>query len=332
MRILLAGLSEDRIEMHLLRTLREEGADIEAITCRGDTVRETCHSLGIQFEEHAFSGRLDRNGQRLIQNRLDQKPFDIIHAFSNGALSNTLMSVVRRQSREKVVGYRGTVGHLSRLDPASWMSYLNPRLDRIVCVSDAVKKYLRRVGVPDRKLKTIHKGHDPNWYQSRSQVDLRSFGIPAGAVTVGFIGNMRPVKGVDVLIRALRLMPESAAVHLLLFGDVRDPRIVDLAAHPRWRRTIHFAGFRPDAAVLARGFDIGVMPSVKREGFPKALVQYMVHGVPPIVTRVGGMPELVTHDESGLLIPPRDAKALADAMMKLVEDPALRRRLGDTAR
>ena len=74
------------------------------------------------------------------------------------------------------------------------------------------------------------------------------------------------------------------------------------------------------------------MPSTKREGLSRAVIEAMCYGIPPIVTNVGGLPELVTDKESGFVIPPSDPRALARAIIDLYENPETRKRLGENAR
>jgi glycosyltransferase involved in cell wall biosynthesis len=292
---------------------------------------ERFRAAGIPVTLHAFRSRVDLPSIRRLRERIRSGRYDILHAFSNRALANTLIAS-RRVRPRRIVAYRGTSGHLSRLDPASWLTYLNPGVDRIACVSDAVRQYLESRGVPPRRLRTIYKGHDVAWYRPAPRGALREFGVPDEAFVLGFAGNMRPVKGVDVLLRAALALPPSRPVHLLLMGEVRDRRVEQLARAPGLRDRVHLAGHRPDAASLSGACDAVVMPSIAREGLPRAVIEAMAQGVAPIVSAVGGMPELVVDGECGLVVPPSDPAALADAIVRLARDPGLRRRYGRAAR
>jgi glycosyltransferase involved in cell wall biosynthesis len=212
------------------------------------------------------------------------------------------------------------------------MAYLNPRIDVVVCVSDAVRTYLRSMGLPDHRLEVIHKGHDPAWYAEATAVSRDDLGLPGDAVVAGFVGNMRPVKGVRYLVEAMHRIPSDHPLRLLLVGDVRDQRLLRQAAHPSVRDRIRLLGFRRDAASLYPAMDLSVMPSVDREGLPRAILESMAQGVPCIGTEVGGIPELIENGVSGLLVPPRDPEALAEALLCLADDPSLRFRMGDAAR
>ena len=91
---------------------------------------------------------------------------------------------------------------------------------------------------------------------------------------------------------------------------------------------LHLTGYRKDATQLATLSDVTVMASKTREGFPKSVIEAMSQGVPAIVTNVGGMPELVGHGSAGMVIPPSDVMALADAIRALYNDRARARELG----
>jgi glycosyltransferase involved in cell wall biosynthesis len=236
----------------------------------------------------------------------------------------------------KIVTYRGIVGNESFLNPFSWMRYLNPRVDRIVCVAEAVRRYfieMRLLGlkVPIEKVVTIYKGHDLSWYRD-TPVDRRALGIPTDSFVVGCVANWRPRKGVEVLLEACRSLPPDASIHVLLVGNMDSPGLKARIDASPYRNRIHVLGFRADAPAVIAACDAAVLPSIKREGLPKTVIEAMAYGVPPIVTDCGGSPELVVDGVSGLVVPVRDPVAISHAIRTLYEDAALRARLGRAAR
>jgi len=328
-RVLLSGLSNDRVELNLACALRHSGVSLFAIDNPDSPAIEWCRTCGIPHMDHEFHNRFEYEAVKIYRTLLHDEKFDIIHALTNRALSTALLATRRMTSPPKLIAYRGTMGHLHRWDPASRLSYLNPRVDAVICVSDAVRRYLRTFNIHDSRLEVIWKGHDPAWYAPAPRSGLDGDGIPPDAVTVAFVGNMRPVKGVDVLLDAFQGISPEENLHLLLFGEVRDRTLrKQVGRHPH----IHFFGYRPNAAALAGACDIAVMPSLEREGLPKAVLEAMAQGIPPVVTDVGGMPELVENGVSGLVVPPRDAAALREALLDLARDAVRRRRLGTAAR
>ncbi|NMC61605.1 MAG: glycosyltransferase family 4 protein, partial [SAR324 cluster bacterium] len=178
----------------------------------------------------------------------------------------------------------------------------------------------------------IYKGHDVSWYDNHSELNLEDFGIPKGAFVVACTANMRPVKGVPYLIQAIETIPFEENVHLLLIGKVQDHEIEKLLLRPQHAERIHLAGFRKDATSVVSKCDVFVMPSVAREGLAKALMEAMSVRVAPIVSNVGGLPEVVLDGINGFVVPPRDAKSLADGILKLKHDESLRRQFAVASR
>ena len=328
-RVLLSGLSNDRVELNLACALRKSGVQLFAIDNPDSPAIEWCQACGIPHMDHAFHNRFEREAIVIYRELLRAQAFDILHCLTNRALSTALLATRRMAAPPKIVAYRGTMGHLHRWDPASLLSYLSSRVDCIVCVSDAVRRYLKEFDIPDSHLEVIWKGHDPSWYSPAPRSALSELGIPPEATVAGFVGNIRPVKGADILLRAFDDIRAEENLHLILIGEVRDPHIArQIGNHPH----VHFLGFRPDAARLAGACDVAVMPSIEREGLPKAILESMALGLPPVVTDVGGLPELVEDGKCGLVVPPRDAEALRDALRALAQNADLRRRFGAAAR
>jgi len=291
-------------------------------------------SSGASVRPFEISHRYDRRAIAVLRQEIADFQPGIIHLFNNRAVLNGLRAA--RGRPVKIVVYRGNVGNVSFFDPLAWLRYLNPRIDRIVCVSDAVREYLAGVGafgwhLPSERLVTIHKGHDLRWYTD-PPVDLAALGVPRDAFVVGCVANWRPRKGVEVLLEACARLPTGMPIHVVLVGNMDSPRLARIvAAHPG-RERIHRLGFRRDAAAVAAAFDIAVLPAVKREGLPKTVIESMAYGVPTIATRVGGVAEIIEDGISGLIVPPGDADALAAAIARLYEQHELRAGIGRRGR
>jgi glycosyltransferase involved in cell wall biosynthesis len=228
------------------------------------------------------------------------------------------------------------MGHLRRkfsaINPIHRVTYLHPRLAAVCCNCHAAAEPLARAGVPRERLFTIYPGHPchdaapPPDYRVR-----RELGLPAGALVVGFAGNMRPVKGVDVLLNAALQLKHEHDIHWLLLGRVEDPEVERLAGHPDIRDRVHCLGWRDDARRLFAAMDVFAMPS-RSEGLSRSIMEAMELGLCPVATRVGGTPELVRDLVDGLVVSPDDAWALASAIRLLALHPSLRRSLANSAR
>ena len=318
----------------MLAGLASRGFDMRVL-CSPDAASfallEASRAAAVAFE---ITRRYDRRAIERLRREIGTFEPDILHLFNNRAVLNGLRAA--RGAKAKIIVYRGNVGNVSVFDPLAWLRYLNPRIDRIVCVSDAVRDYLAGVGalgwrLSSDKLVTIHKGHDLSWY-AEPPVDLEALGVPRGAFVVGCVANWRPRKGVEILLEAHARLPADAPIHVVLVGNMRSPKLSQrIAAHPH-RDRIHLLGFRSDAAAVAGAFDIAVLPAIKREGLPKTVIEAMAYGVATVATRVGGVAEIIEDGVSGLIVPPGDAEALAEAIRKLYERPELRCELGRRGR
>lgn len=323
--LLVAGVGE-RPEAHLFPELAARGIQVDLLCDTTSPYFDPLKAAHFPMTHLKMKARLDLAAIRTIRHRLQSGSYDIVHAFNSRALSNSL--IASAGIPVKRIGYCGTMGHLRRWDPSSYLAVLNPNVDRVVCISKAVQRYLSSCGVPVTRLTQIYKGHDPAWFQAAPRASFKEFGIPDDAIVIGCIANMRPIKGVPVLIEALRQLAPTLPVHLLLVGQNGDAEVNALLGNGASRERIHLTGFRMDAPQLMGACDVFVMPTLKNEGFSKAVVEAMCMGVPCIISAVGGMVELVEHDRTGMIVPPGDPHALAQAIRSYAVERALRRQHG----
>ena len=120
--------------------------------------------------------------------------------------------------------------------------------------------------------------------------------------------------------------------HLVLIGNMDAAELTRRIERSPAEERIHRVGFQTNAPAWTGACDAFCLPSTKREGLARAIIEAMCYRVPPVVTDSGGSPELVRDSECGYVVPIRDAGALAAAFEKLYRDPALRQRLGEAAR
>jgi len=329
-RILMVARQGHATEAEQMVRLRARGLDLRAVVEPDSPLLPLLERRGVPVSALRLRSHVDFRSVRALRRRIRAERLTIVHALANRPLSNLLWASLGLPVR--VVGYRGAVGHVHRFDPGCWLKWCHPRLDRIVCVSEAVRQDLLRAGIRAERLVTIYKGHDFDWYDHLPRPDLAAFGIPRNAFVVGCAANMRRVKGVDVLIRSLEHLPDDLGVHLLLIGEVRDPLVTQLAGDPRWSTRVHLLGFRSDAPALMGACHLACAPSRGREGLTKAIIEPMAQGVPAVVTRAGGLPELVEDGRSGFVVDVDDPQALAGRIELLARDPELRQRMGREAR
>jgi glycosyltransferase involved in cell wall biosynthesis len=204
-------------------------------------------------------------------------------------------------------------------------------IDATVAVSNGVRQSLaRHTGVPTHRVRVIHNGIDaPLSVQS-----VEPAVMPPrweGEVRLGYFGRLSPEKGLRVLLDAMAdLTASTPAVRLLIAGD--GPQRAELAAHSArlgLADRVDFLGFRPDARAIMARVDV-VVHTPAYEGFGLAVLEAMAAGRPVVVTDApGGLSEIVSAEENGLVVPTGSPAALADALRRLVHDPVARQRLGE---
>ena len=166
-----------------------------------------------------------------------------------------------------------------------------------------------------------------------ARAKLRSeLGLAPGELLIVSVGNLYPVKGHAVLINALATLRDRVGWRLAIAGrGEEEQRLRAQAATAGIGDRVHLLGFRDDVADILAAGDLFTMPSLS-EGLPLALVEAMSFGLPVVVTRVGGVPEVVSDGVEGLLVSPSDPGALATALAALLDDAPRRQRMGEAAR
>jgi len=147
-------------------------------------------------------------------------------------------------------------------------------------------------------------------------------GLPPDVFVFGTIARLAPTKGLSYLIDAFREVKEQKpSAHLVLLGDGRcRAELQKQASNMSCGDSIHFLGHRENIEQLLKGMDVFVLSSVA-EGMPLAILEAIAAGVPCIATRVGGIAEVISSDDIGILVPPKDSEALAKAMIKMGVGP-----------
>ncbi len=328
------GQDSDRPTLATFIGLRRAGIAVTVVCSPRHRHYQALAAASVPTVDIPLRSGFDRWAIRHLREELVRGNYQIVHTFNNKAISNVLRAA--KGLPVKIVAYRGIVGAAGFLEPASWLRYLNPRIDRIVCVADAVRQYFLAMRpaflrMPAQRPVTIHKGHSLEWYTD-SPLDLATLGIPAGAFVIACVANYRPRKGIEFLVDAIERVPQEVPAHLLLVGHMDAARLQRRIARSPARARIHLAGYRADAPRISAAADVACLPSTRREGLPRSVIEAMAYRVPAIVTDSGGSPELVVDGECGIVVPVRDSHAIAIAIERLYRDAALRRRMGEAAR
>jgi len=203
-----------------------------------------------------------------------------------------------------------------------------------LCASDCIRQILIGQGIPRERVVTVHEGIDLAHVDAAPPTSVReAFWLPTNAPIVGCVGALVEHKGHRHLIHAavdiVRAVPEARVV-ILGEGELRD-ELTRMIHELGLERHVLLPGFRPDVLSLLKTFDVFVMPSIT-EGLGTSILDAMACGKAVVASAVGGIPEVVAAEETGLLVPARNPTALAAAVVRLLGDRALADRFGAAGR
>lgn len=203
---------------------------------------------------------------------------------------------------------------------------------QIVAVSRELRDELVTAGTRASKIKVVPNGVDVDLFRPEGQT--RRDGLE-GKVVIGFVGSLKPWHGVDILVEALRQLAADARFHLLVVGEGPMAKVLR-ALEEELPGRVTVTGGVPQREVPAyiRAMDIAVAPYPALERFyfsPLKVLEYMATGRAVVASRIGQLDELIRDGETGLLVPPGDPGALAEAIRSLAADQNLRRVLGTRA-
>lgn len=253
--------------------------------------------------------------------------------------------------------YAGRAGHMQRKPLAVCTAHATTakthmqRCAHIVAVSDAVKRNLVAAGYAAERISVVHNGvpdaFGGPWQRTPAsraahRAALREeLGIPEGVFAVVNAGRFIHDKGQDLLLQALQHTPGDGhhGVHMYLIGDpvtefgahFEQMRQALHETHPHAAERIHLLGYRKDVQRILPAFDAYALSS-RREALPLSLVEAFAARLPVIATTVGGVPEIVLHERTGLQVPQDDATALGLAMTRLHGDADLAEHLATSGR
>jgi L-malate glycosyltransferase len=248
----------------------------------------------------------------------------VIHA-NSAAPVQWMLPVARLSGRKLLVHLHSSYLRRSRV-------VLGLRhVDLAVGVSASVLAGLRADGVEERRLRVIYNGIDTARLERAGTGEgaaLRArLGLADGEVLVAAVGSLIARKGVDVLLRALALLP-AGAVRLLVAGDGAERAALErMAGELGVAGQVDFLGYCADPGPVYRAADIVALAS-RGEALPLVLLEAACLGRPVVATAVGGVAEAVADGATGLLVPPDDPPALAAALRRLIADAGLRARMG----
>jgi glycosyltransferase involved in cell wall biosynthesis len=248
-----------------------------------------------------------------LRELLTEGDFDLLHCTYSKAITNGIIAA--RGIRVKFVTYYGSLS-LHWHDPSAWLAFLNPRIDRIICASDAVEAHVKKQLPVKRRDRTvrIYRGYDPSWLEGIKPVSREALGVSAADFLICTVGNLRKVKGVKYLIEAIRYIPEDIPVKILLVGSGTDSEETRRLVRKTGRAdSFILQGHVPLSPAYVAPCDLYIQPSLS-EGLGRAISEAMCLARPVIVTDGGGAKEFFAAGDNGLVVKKRSPRAIAEAV------------------
>jgi glycosyltransferase involved in cell wall biosynthesis len=254
---------------------------------------------------------------------------DIVHAHDPHAvaMSALALSMSTAPARAPLVAARRVDFRLKKHAFSRWKY---DQVDRFICSSEAIRRLLVADGVDASRTVTVHEGIDLGRVAAAPPAALHGeLWLPHGSPIVGNVAALVPHKGhrhlIDAASLVVRRVPDARFV-IAGEGELRGS-VEQQIKHLGLDKHVLLAGFRPDVLSVHKAFDIFVMSSVT-EGLGTSLLDAMACGKPIVATSTGGIPEVVFDGQNGILVPPRDHRRMADAIVRLLKDASLRAAMG----
>jgi glycosyltransferase involved in cell wall biosynthesis len=319
---------------YLMAGLARRGHRVVAAVQPGGAARPRLEAEGFEVHPIRMRGEADPVAVLSLARRMGTVRPDVVHLHTSHA--HTLGALAARLANHPVVVVSRRVDFSIYRHSFLGLNGIKYRagIDRIVCVSDAVRDVLLGDGLDPDRLRVVRSAVDPERVRAAAPVDVRArLGLPEGARIVLAVGALVGHKGHRHLVEAVpRLVSAVPGVHVVIAGE--GPLRGDLEAQARalWLQgSLHMPGRVDDLPGWFSSAEVLCMPSLE-EGLGTSVLDGMAVGLPVVASRAGGIPEMVRDDVEGILVPPADPAALADALARLLLDPALRARMSAAAR
>ena len=319
--------------LDLSRRQLKDGINVELCCIPLESMVEHFRELNVPIHKMPLRGVLDIKSAWMMAKLLKNGDISAIHVHNfKEAFTAAYSRILAGRKDIRLVMCR----NLTRKGKTSVIyRWLYSQLDCIVFDSQvAMDEFLSSDPVVDRnKLMVIFNGIvAPENLEAK---DVRKeFNIANDEVVVMYHGRLDPEKGLDTLVEAVSMIRDEA-FRLVLVGrgsDEYTAHLKALIAEKQVEDKIVMAGFRNPVMAYVAACEIGVLPSIVAEGCSLSAQEHMSQGHPIIATNNGGQREYINNEQNGLLVPPGDAKQLAEAIKRLINDVDMRKRLGNQAK
>lgn len=311
--------------------LRSRGHEVTLIACHGSRIYEEALRLGLTVQALPIE-RKSIAGVLAMRRWLKAHGADILNTHSSTDTWLTALACLALRDAPSIVRTRHISAAIPR-DPAT--RWLYGRATRfIVTTGEALREQLARDNhIPNERMASVPTGIDSDRFTPGDRGSARrALHLPETLTLVGIVATLRSWKGHRFLIEAVAGLNRDD-VGLVIVGDGPQRSALERqVSETGLRERIWMPGNQRDVLPWLRALDIFCLPSYANEGVPQALVQASLVALPSVTTAVGAIGEAAVHERTALIVQPQDANELARALTRLIDDPALRMRLGAAAR
>lgn len=316
--------------LNLHRGLQGRGVESLLLCRRGGELAARADAAGLPTQTLPLRGEWDLPSAWAVARQARRVGARVLHAHCSHSV--TLGAVACRRVPSLLLVATRRVDFVPKTGPFQRWKYSRP--DRWIAISRAIRDILTRTGVAAERVRVVPSGVDPNRPQPGTGAKMRAeWGIGPDETLVGNIAHFADHKGQRYLVEAIpRVLAHHPRVRFVIVGEGElEADLKTRAARLALGDRLVFPGFRRDVEAVMDALDLFVLPS-HLEGLGTIVLDAMMAGKPVVATHTGGVPDAVQDGETGLLVPPRDATALADALCRVLDDPAAAARRAAVAR
>ena len=309
-----------RPEAEIYISLLKFGYNITIMTEEGSAYAARFREHGIRVIDAHYKKKISPKTIKKIRETIREHDIDVVFATNSKSISNATIACVGMSV--KLVTYRGTTGGLYRHDPSAYLNALSPRVDGVICVSEAVTKRVKKqIFDKSKKVETIYKGHELSWYNTEA-MNLEEFGTKNGNFNVAFVANVRPHKGLSYLLQAAKKLARYEDIHIILIGqNISQEPYVSEIKNSGMQERIHLTGYRNDAPQIIASCTVLVQASTRKEGLSRVILEALAAKTPVIASAIEGNAEIIEDGFNGFIVPIKDADAIAQKIIELHDAP-----------
>ncbi len=302
-----------------------------ALACREHAwIKKEAEKLGFDVHTFPMNKFYDIASIAKLTRFLKENKFDVVNTHSG--VDSWIGGIAAKFSAAPLLIRTRHLNIPLKRSPLNFVHYLPDMY--ITCGENMRNNLINNCGFPEKKVVSIPTGVNADFFSEAKKPELKlKYGIGRDSQVITYVGIFRAVKGHEVTLKAVRSVINSFPnAKFFLVGDGPDKKLLeDMAKTLGVSDNVIFPGFIDNVSEIYSFSDVSILSSWS-EGLPQSMLQAMASGVPIVASNVGGVPEVVTHEKTGLLIEAGDHQALAENIIRILSSPDLASEMSARAR